>query len=80
MAPFLVKLRVRRIEEVGRVSGSLSGVGTAGSLLGTFLPTLVTIPFLGTTATLRLLGALLILASTLLLGRRGVSASRFRSP
>ena len=72
VAPFLVKLRVRRIEEVGRVSGSLSGVGTAGSLLGTFLPTLVTIPFLGTTATLRLLGALLILASTLLLGRRGV--------
>ena len=72
VAPFLVKLRVRHIEEVGRVSGSLSGVGTAGSLLGTFLPTLVTIPFLGTTATLRLLGALLILASTLLLGRRAV--------
>ena len=56
VAPFLVRLRVRRIEEVGSVAGSLSGAGTAGSLLGTFVPTLATIPFLGTTATLRLLG------------------------
>jgi spermidine synthase len=69
VAPFLVRLRVTRVEEVGRVSGSLSGAGTAGSLLGTFLPTLVTIPFLGTAATLRLVGGILVLASALLLGR-----------
>ncbi len=68
VAPFLVRLRVRRVDEVGRVSGSLSGVGTAGSLLGTFVPTLVTIPFLGTSATFRILGAVLILASALLVG------------
>jgi spermidine synthase len=74
VAPFLVRLRARRLDEVGRASGSLSGVGTAGSLLGTFVPTLVTIPFLGTTATLHLLGALLILASTLLLGRNAGAA------
>ncbi len=74
VAPFLVKLRARRLDEVGRASGSLSGVGTAGSLLGTFVPTLVTIPFLGTAATLRLLGALLILASALLLGRNASAA------
>jgi spermidine synthase len=74
VAPFLVRLRVRRLEEVGRVSGSLSGAGTAGSLLGTFLPTLVTIPFLGTTVTLRLVGAVLILASGLLLDRRALAA------
>jgi spermidine synthase len=74
VAPFLVKLRVTRVEEVGRVAGSLSGAGTAGSLLGTFVPTLATIPFLGTTATLRLIGALLILGSTLLLGPRALAA------
>ena len=74
VAPFLVRLRVCRIEEVGRVAGSLSGAGTAGSLLGTFVPTLVTIPFLGTTATLRLLGGLLILGSALLLGVRALAA------
>ncbi len=74
VAPFLVKLRARRLDEVGRASGSLSGAGTAGSLLGTFVPTLVTIPFLGTAATLHLLGALLILASVLLLGRNAGAA------
>ena len=74
VAPFLVRLRVRRVEEVGRVAGSLSGAGTAGSLLGTFVPTLATIPFLETTATLHLLGALLILGSALLLDRRALAA------
>lgn len=74
VAPFLVRLRVRRVEEVGRISGNLSGMGTAGSLLGTFVPTLVTIPFLGTAATLRLVGAVLILSSALLLGRRAAGA------
>ena len=74
VAPFLVRLRVTRVEEVGRVAGSLSGAGTAGSLLGTFVPTLATIPFLGTTATLRLLGAVLILGSMLLLDRRALAA------
>jgi spermidine synthase len=74
VAPFLVRLRVRRVEEVGRISGSLSGMGTAGSLLGTFVPTLVTIPFLGTAATLHLIGAILVLSSALLLGRRAAGA------
>ena len=69
VAPFLVRLRVRRIEEAGRVSGSLSAMGTAGSLLGTFVPTLLTIPFLGTSATFQILGVALILGSTLLIGR-----------
>jgi len=74
VSPFLVRLRARDITEVGRASGSLAAIATAGSLLGTFVPTLVTIPFLGTAATLALLGGLLVAASPLLLGRRGVAA------
>lgn len=74
IAPFLVRLRARAVAEVGRASGHLSAVATAGSLLGTFVPTLVTIPFLGTAATLALVGGLLVLASPLLLGRRGAAA------
>ncbi|HTS01617.1 MAG TPA: fused MFS/spermidine synthase, partial [Thermoanaerobaculia bacterium] len=77
VAPHLVRLRVGRVEEVGRVSGSLSSLGTAGSLLGTFLPTLVTIPFLGTAATLRILGAVLILGSALLVGWGASAALAF---
>jgi spermidine synthase len=74
VSPFLVRLRARNIAEVGRASGNLSAVATAGSLLGTFVPTLLTIPFCGTAATLALLGGLLVAASPLLLGRRGLVA------
>jgi spermidine synthase len=74
VSPFLVRLRARDVSEVGRASGHLSAVATAGSLLGTFVPTLVTIPFLGTAATLALLGGVLVAASPLLLGRRGLVA------
>jgi predicted membrane-bound spermidine synthase len=74
VSPFLVRLRARHVDEVGRASGSLSAVATAGSLLGTFVPTLVTIPFLGTAATFTLLGGVLVAAAPLLLGRRGVAA------
>jgi len=74
VSPFLVRLRAREVAEVGRASGSLSAIATAGSLLGTFVPTLVTIPLVGTAATLALLGGLLVAASPLLLGRRGVAA------
>jgi spermidine synthase len=74
IAPFLVRLRARDVAEVGRASGHLSAVATAGSLLGTFVPTLVTIPLLGTAATAALVGGLLVAASPLLLGRRGAAA------
>jgi spermidine synthase len=74
VSPFLVRLRARDVAEVGRASGNLSAVATAGSLLGTFVPTLVTIPFLGTATTLALLGGLLVAGSPLLLGRRGFAA------
>ena len=74
VSPFLVRLRARDVSEVGRASGHLSAVATAGSLFGTFVPTLVTIPFLGTAATLALLGGLLVATSPLLLGRRALVA------
>jgi spermidine synthase len=74
VSPFLVRLRAREVAEVGRASGNLSAVATAGSLLGTFVPTLVTVPFLGTAATLTLIGALLVVAAPILLGRRGLAA------
>ncbi|HKB79688.1 MAG TPA: fused MFS/spermidine synthase [Thermoanaerobaculia bacterium] len=74
VSPFLVRLRAHEVAEVGRASGHIGAVATAGSLLGTFVPTLVTVPLLGTAATLVLIGVLLIVAAPLLLGRRGVAA------
>ena len=52
-APFLVRLALDTVAEAGRVAGRLYALSTAGSLAGTFLAALVTIPWLGTQRTLR---------------------------
>ncbi len=74
VSPFLVRLKVEVATGVGRAAGSLSAVGTAGSILGTFAPVLLLIPALGTAATLRLLGGLTVVTSLLFLGKARVAA------
>ncbi len=74
VSPFLVRLKAKEIAGVGRAAGSLSAVGTAGSILGTFAPVLFLIPALGTATTLRLLGGLAVLTSLLFLGRLRAAA------
>lgn len=59
VSPFAIKLGVQRVEDAGRVSGAIYGISTVGSLLGTFLPTLLILPELGTTATFVLFAGIL---------------------
>jgi spermidine synthase len=70
VAPFAIRLGLRRVESAGAVAGRLYAVSTIGSLLGTFLSALVAIPLIGTQRTLLASAALLALAGTTLLGRR----------
>ena len=51
VSPYAVRLKVDRVEDAGRVSGRLYSIGTVGSLTGTFLASLVLIPFIGTRRT-----------------------------
>lgn len=60
VTPFAIRLGTTRVDDAGRVAGRIFALSTAGSLLGTFLPALVTIPLLGTQRTL--IGAALIIA------------------
>ncbi len=74
VSPFAVRLAVREVSQAGKISGRLYAISTLGSLVGTFLPTLFTIPQLGTTATFFLFAALLLgvaLLGLLTLGRDG---------
>ncbi|MCZ7668067.1 MAG: fused MFS/spermidine synthase [Chloroflexi bacterium] len=61
MSPFAIRLAVQDVAEAGRVSGRIYAISTLGSLLGTYLPVLITIPLLGSRITAVLFGALLIL-------------------
>ncbi|MCR5283811.1 MAG: fused MFS/spermidine synthase [Lachnospiraceae bacterium] len=63
VTPSLVKYTIDSLDEGGSVVGRLNAANTIGSILGTFLPTFVTIPAVGTAITFLLFsGVLLILA------------------
>ncbi len=63
VTPSLVKYTVDSLEESGTTVGTLGAFNTVGSIIGTFLPTFVTIPAVGTAMTFLIFsGILLILA------------------
>jgi spermidine synthase len=68
-APFLVRLALDSVAEAGRVAGRLYALSTAGSLAGTFVAALVTIPWAGTQRTLVGTAACVAAGAALLLGR-----------
>ncbi|MDD3832214.1 MAG: fused MFS/spermidine synthase [Clostridia bacterium] len=59
ISPALIKLSVNNLAENGRRVGELEALNTVGSILGTFLPTFVTIPAFGTATTFLIFGAIL---------------------
>ena len=48
VSPYLVKLGIKDMEKSGRTAGEIYAASTIGSIIGTFIPTFVTIPYIGT--------------------------------
>lgn len=61
VTPSLVKYTVDSLDESGRTVGSLNAFNTIGSIIGTFLPTFVTIPAVGTSVTFLIFSGILLL-------------------
>lgn len=51
ISPFAIRLAMDDAGRAGNISGTIYGISTIGSFIGTFLPTLVLIPTIGTTRT-----------------------------
>lgn len=51
ISPFAIRLAVKETRHAGRVAGDIYAISTLGSFIGTFLPGLVLIPWIGTTRT-----------------------------
>ena len=60
VTPSLVKAATESLDEGGRTVGRLGACNTVGSILGTFLPTFVTIPAVGTSVTFLLFSGILL--------------------
>ena len=71
VTPSLVKYTVDSLDDNGKTVGTLGAANTIGSILGTFLPTFVTIPAVGTSITFLIFaGILLVLALAYFISRR----------
>ncbi len=60
VTPSLAKYTVGSLDESGKIVGTLGAFNTIGSILGTFLPTFVTIPQVGTSVTFLIFSAVLL--------------------
>lgn len=69
VSPFAIRLAITDPEQAGKISGRIYAISTLGSFIGTFLPVLVLIPWLGTTNTFISLSVYLMLVALVGLGR-----------
>ena len=62
-SPFAVRLAMDDAQRSGSVAGKIYTISTLGSFIGTFLPVLLLIPFIGTYKTFVALSAMLMIAA-----------------
>lgn len=62
-SPYIIKLTSKDNKTIGQTSGKVFSIGTIGSIIGTFLPALLFIPFLGSKQTILFFACLLIIIS-----------------
>jgi spermidine synthase len=74
VSPFVIRLALTTTDEAGKTSGTIYGISTLGSIMGTFLPVLVLIPEAGTARTF-----LIFSAGLLLIGLGGLALSDRRA-
>jgi len=69
ISPFAIRLSVEDTAHAGQISGQIYAISTLGSFIGTFLPTLVTIPAIGTKNTFLVFSLLLLFVALAGLGK-----------
>jgi predicted membrane-bound spermidine synthase len=68
ISPFAIRLLIRDSGHAGNTAGMIYGISTLGSFIGTFLPTLLLIPTIGTTRTFLVFSLTLLLVALVGLG------------
>lgn len=79
--PMVVKLQLRDLRQTGEVVGTLSGIGTVGAIVATFVTGFVLVAAFPTSAIVVVLGVVLVAGGVILLGYLRASAGgRSRVP
>lgn len=69
ISPYAIRLTVDDTSRAGQISGQIYSISTLGSFIGTFLPTLVTIPAFGTKNTFLIFSMTLLIVALIGLAR-----------
>jgi spermidine synthase len=69
ISPYAIRLTMDDTSRAGQASGQIYAISTLGSFIGTFLPTLVTIPAIGTKNTFLLFSMILLIVALIGLAR-----------
>ena len=77
VTPSLAKYSVDSLEDSGKIVGTLGAFNTVGSIIGTFIPTFISIPAVGTSVTFLIFAGILLVLSLVyfISGRRGAGKS-----
>lgn len=78
VTPCLVKYTMDSLDDSGRTVGTLNASNTIGSIIGTFVPTFVTIPAVGTSITFLIFSGILLLIAVIYFisaGKRSIKAA-----
>ena len=78
ISPFAIRLSVDDTAHAGQISGQIYAISTLGSFIGTFLPTLVTIPAIGTKNTFLLFSMMLLIVALIGLARFANTREMFK--
>jgi spermidine synthase len=69
ISPFAIRLLLNDPDKAGNVSGTIYAISTIGSFIGSFLPTLLLIPTIGTTRTFLVFSLVLLIIALVGLGK-----------
>ncbi|RJP54544.1 MAG: spermine synthase [Anaerolineaceae bacterium] len=78
ISPYAIRLSIEDAAKSGQVSGQIYAISTLGSFIGTFLPTLVFIPTIGTRLTFVLFGLTLLIVALVGLARFASQREMFK--
>ena len=76
VTPSLAKFSVGSLEDSGKTVGNLGAFNTVGSIIGTFVPTFVTIPSVGTSVTFLIFAGILLALSVVYFASAGKGRAR----
>ena len=82
VTPSLVKYTVDSLDDSGRTVGTLGAANTIGSIIGTFVPTFISIPAVGTAVTFLIFAGIMLIIGLVyfISSKRGAAKTAIASP